>query len=182
MDLQDQGPFVSLLIEHQPTLRAYILSQLPGVPGALDVVQQTNLVLWEKRDSFQLGTNFRAWMYAVARFEILALREKLAQRHVPLLDKDLAELLADDCSPEPVELEARIAALEYCLTKLSAKDRRLVEQRYSSSEPLTTYAAAIGESAGAMRVTLHRIRAALRQCITFRLGLGPGAEAEGGAS
>ena len=160
---------MSLLIEHQPTLRAFILSQLPGAPGSADVIQQTNLILWEKRKSFEIGTNFRAWMYAIARFEILAHRKKLAQRHLPLLDEELAAGLAEECSPEPAELTERISALEHCMGKLSEKDRRLIEQRYVKTEPLTAYAARIGESAAAMRVTLHRIRGALRKCITFRL-------------
>lgn len=169
MDLNKQSEFVGLLIEHQPTLRAFVLSQLPGAPETSDVIQQANLVLWEKRDAFELGTNFRAWMYAVARYEILAHRKRLAQRHLPMLDEELAEYLAESCSPEPEQLDVRMRALELCLDNLSEKERRLVEQRYVKSEPLTEYAAEIGESPAAMRVTLHRVRGVLRKCINFRL-------------
>lgn len=169
MDLQDQVEFVSLLIDHQPTLRAFVFSQLPGAPGSADVVQQTNLILWEKRETFKIGTNFRAWMYKVARYQIISHRRKLAKNHFPLMEKDLAEVLAEECSPDPEDLDIRMELLERCLTRLSKKERRLVEQRYTKEEPLTDYAAKIGESPAAMRVTLNRIRATLRKCINYHL-------------
>mgnify|MGYP000113776971 CR=1 FL=1 len=35
--------------------------KMPGMDGVDDVLQETNVVLWEKRATFEPGTNFRAW-------------------------------------------------------------------------------------------------------------------------
>ena len=42
-------PHVQLLTDHQLAIRAYVGSLLPMVAEADDVIQQTNLVLWNKR-------------------------------------------------------------------------------------------------------------------------------------
>lgn len=62
---------VALLTEHQLPLRHYVQSLLPGDSSAADVTQLTNTTLWQKREEFELGTNFKAWAFAIARYEVL---------------------------------------------------------------------------------------------------------------
>ena len=40
--------FITLLTEHQPVLRGYIRSLLPNASDIQDVLQNTNIVLWER--------------------------------------------------------------------------------------------------------------------------------------
>lgn len=52
--------FIKLLTGHQPSLRAFIVSLLPGSDDIDDILQDTNVVLWEKMDNFsasKLGNN-----------------------------------------------------------------------------------------------------------------------------
>jgi RNA polymerase sigma-70 factor (ECF subfamily) len=51
---------VQLLVTHQSVIRAFVISLLPGVSETDDVIQNTNEILWTKRESFELGTNFKA--------------------------------------------------------------------------------------------------------------------------
>lgn len=86
---------MNLLVSHQPLIRAFVISLLPGLPEAEEVIQNTNQVLWARRDSFTLGTNFKAWALASARFQTMALQQKLhRERRLPL-DDDVMDLLAD---------------------------------------------------------------------------------------
>lgn len=167
-----QREFVRLLTDHQSSLRAYIISLMPGQPGAHDVLQETNIVLWEKREKFELGTNFTAWSFAIARYNVLEHRRKLRRDGRLIFNDDLLDTLAPE--PEetlPSQLEERQAALEVCLGKLSPTDRELINYRYQRGHSVEEYATRSGKSAGALRVTLFRIRAALRKCIHRQIPL-----------
>ncbi len=140
LDPRQQSEFVCLLTEHQAAMQSYIISLMPGASGVSDVVQETNLVLWEKRHKFEMGTNFRAWAFAIARFEVKTHRRKLLKVGVPFLDEALAEQLADESLEEPHEFVERLAALKHCLGRLNEDQRRLVEHRYFKQDTLDAFA------------------------------------------
>ncbi|MCH7228906.1 sigma-70 family RNA polymerase sigma factor [Haloferula sp. A504] len=165
-DLQEQSRFVGLIARHQAALHAYIISLMPGVDGVDDVLQETNLVLWEKRKSFREGTNFKAWACQIARYKVMSHRRRLANFGRPVFDDDLAEMLAAECEAEPEELDVRMEALRKCLGRLRDKERELINHRYFSNDGLEAFAEKRGQSVETLRVTLFRIRAALRKCIT----------------
>jgi RNA polymerase sigma-70 factor (ECF subfamily) len=169
--LKAQAEFVGLIARHQAALHAYIISLMPGVDGVDDVLQETNLVLWEKRRDFRRGSNFRAWACQIARFKVMSHRRKLAQVQRPSFDEDLAEMLAAEWEAEPEELDPRMEALRKCLGRLQDKERKLIEHRYFSDEPLETFARRHQLSVEGLRVTLFRIRAALKKCITGTMNL-----------
>ena len=164
-DAAQQAEFVGQIARHQAALHAYIISLMPGVDGVDDVLQETNVVLWEKRRTFEPGTNFRAWACAIARFKVMGHRRKLAQLGHQLFDDDLTEQLATECEAEPTEFDERLKALEKCLGRLGETERRLIEHRYFSDSQLDEFAAQSGRSVESLRVTLFRIRAALKKCI-----------------
>ena len=56
--------FVKLLTGLQPSLRAFIVSLMPGSPDVQDVLQDVNVVIWEKMDSYESGSDFRAWAHS----------------------------------------------------------------------------------------------------------------------
>ncbi|SHJ59854.1 RNA polymerase sigma-70 factor, ECF subfamily [Rubritalea squalenifaciens DSM 18772] len=168
---EEQREFISLVTQYQPSLRAYIISLMPGMDGAADVLQETNLIIWEKRKSFEIGTNFVAWAYAIARFEVKRHKRQYSKQKskVCTLDDDLAEELAEFCSLVPEETEKRMLALERCLSKLKKEELQLIQQRYGSDLSLKDYADKVGRPFGSLRVTLHRIRSGLRQCVAYQL-------------
>ena len=171
LDVAQQAEFVGQIARHQATLHAYIISLMPGADGVDDVLQETNLVLWEKRKTFEPGTNFRAWACAVARFKAMGHRRKLARLGFQLFDDDLAEQLAVECEAEPEEFDDRLRALNTCLGRLQDKERQLIEHRYFSDSNLDEFAVQSGRSADSLRVSLFRIRAALKKCITGELAI-----------
>jgi RNA polymerase sigma-70 factor, ECF subfamily len=59
--------FRSGLLEVIPNLRAFAISLTHNVDRADDLVQDTILRAWNKRDSFQPGTNLPAWAFTIMR-------------------------------------------------------------------------------------------------------------------
>jgi RNA polymerase sigma-70 factor (ECF subfamily) len=127
-----------------------------------------NIVLWKKRNDFELGTNFGAWARSVAHYKIMEHREKKA-KHEGLLvfSEDLCRQLASDSQDRGAgELESKRHALAFCLTKLSPENRELLKTRYASSNGgIDRVSAETGRSPASIRVTLFRLRAGLRKCI-----------------
>ena len=164
--------FVKLLTDHQSSIRAFVISLLPGAPGVDDVIQETNAVLWTKRAEFELGTNFRAWALTTARFQVMAHCRTLKQRRWVTLDGDVADLLADDFEnlPDPDFIDRRINALQTCIKKVRPEDHELLMQRYWHKTRLQDFAVIHGRSLNGLKVQLFRLRAALKRCIEDQLG------------
>ena len=164
--------FVALLIDHQQIIRSFIITQMPGSPDVRDILQEVNILLWEKMKTFERGTNFGAWACTMARYKVLEHRRREARRNQLLVFNDelSRSLAAGATSREPEDLEEKIRALNDCLGKLSDRHRRLVEARYkASSNTMTQIAAETGRSRESLRVTLSRIRRTLRDCIRKQL-------------
>lgn len=166
--------FVRELTEHQQALRAFVGYLMAGTQDASDVAQEVNLILWEKREQFEIGTNFRAWAFTTARYVVLGHRRRLRKEGLLLLDQDLVEQLADEWQAQPDEHQHKLAILHTCVEKLSDNDQALLRVRYSGHGGVEQMAAQSGQEGSSLRTRLFRLRAALKQCVQREL------EIEGG--
>ncbi len=164
-----EAQFVGQLTAHQVPLLAYVRSLLPGDPAAHDVAQQANATIWAKRSDFKLGTNFKAWAFSVARYEVLNYRKQQAREARLVFSNELEETIATELTEAPDDFQDRHEALKTCLRKLSSKNRDLLLHRYSRNDTLAAYANEVGRSVGSLKVTLHRLRVALLACIERQL-------------
>ncbi len=172
-EIDDKDPmreFVRELTELQKALRVFVGYLMGGASATPDVVQEVNLILWEKREQFEMGTNFRAWAFTTARYVVLGYRRRMRRDGALLFDPDLIERLADEWQVEPDEHERKLAALEHCLEKLPEEDLELVLKRYRSGHGGVEHLASqLGCSSGGLRSRLFRLRAALKQCVRREL-------------
>lgn len=167
---EQEKEFVALLIGHQSLIRAFIISLLPGLPEAEDVIQNTNEVLWTKRESFELGTNFKAWALKTARFQVMALQQKLTRERKAPLDDDVMMMIANQAEDkDATEINRKLQDLNECIHLLQMKDQELVLHRYWKKTKLNDYANATGRSVSALKVALYRVRASLRQCVEHKI-------------
>jgi RNA polymerase sigma-70 factor (ECF subfamily) len=168
----EEAEYVRLLNDHQSMIRAFIISLMPGAPGVDDVIQEANRVLWTKRRDFEVGTNFRGWALSICRFQALAQLKKLRQQRWVSLSDSLAETIAGEMEDELDQAyeERRRDALRSCMAKLRHADRELLLERYWHRARLQDFAVMTGRSAGGLRVTLFRLRTALKRCIEQDLG------------
>jgi RNA polymerase sigma-70 factor (ECF subfamily) len=156
--------FVTQITRIQRQLHAFILSMVWNATEADDVLQQTNLVLWEKSAEFDASRPFLPWAMQFAQWQALAwLKQRQRQRLV--FDDDLAKLLADEAVADERAFEARRNALASCLQKLGPEQRELIARRYEPEASVNALAAAGGVTAKALSDRLRRIRHALLECI-----------------
>lgn len=64
------------ILEHIPSLRAFALSLTRDRTLSDDLVQETIARAWAKIDSFEPGTNMRAWLFTILRNHFYTLRKK----------------------------------------------------------------------------------------------------------
>ena len=161
--------FVTLLTEHQMAMQIYVQSLMPGDSRAKDVAQLANMALWKKKDAFELGTNFKAWAFAVARYEVLNHRKRQARETRLVFSEDLESIIAEELPDRVDGLEKQLIVLKGCLEKLRPKARDLIRYRYFQKGTLKEYAEEVGRSVGGLKVTLHRIRNTLLLCLEKRM-------------
>ncbi|WP_193212200.1 sigma-70 family RNA polymerase sigma factor [Luteolibacter marinus] len=167
--------YLQLVTRYQPALFGYIRSIAPGA-NADDILQETNLVLWEKASTFEPGTNFKAFAFRIAHFKTLeALRS--SKRHSWLqFDSDLLDSIADQQLGQAEAAHddggmSRQTALGNCLGKLSEDDRSLVHCRYTRQQSIREISRSSGRTEGALQQVFFRIRNALRTCVERELSL-----------
>jgi RNA polymerase sigma-70 factor (ECF subfamily) len=154
---------------HQQALLAYLLSIVPNLPDAQDILQDAFLIVSKKANTWTEGTNFLAWGCAIVRYEALHYARSSKKRMLPL-DEDIVELL--HCESPPLDnLDAQIERLKECLKRLSPRSRELIMLRYHTAQLPEQIATRGNWSVNSVRVALTRARQALRECIEQRLAL-----------
>lgn len=156
--------YVKLMTEHQGNLRAFIVSLMPGSPDVPDVLQETNAALWMKRERFEPGTNFLAWAFQMARYEVHRQHDRTKRLGRLTFSANIVSLLADMDAPDESDDEL-LDALDRCLDKLTDTQRELVRERYTPGRSLEQHATETGRSAGSLRIALLRIRELLKTCV-----------------
>lgn len=162
--LRESDEFVRLMTEHQGRLFAYILSLLGDPDAANDVLQETNVVLWRDSREFRLGSNFKAWAFRVAHFQVMAWRQRQIRDRL-VFEDDLIEVLAFAARDADETFEARQKLLTGCLEKLTLPHRELIRRRYAEGTPLKSIAEEHGMTANAVMQSLFRIRQSLMHCV-----------------
>ena len=166
----DSQEFVKELTSHQSAMLAYIRSLAPGAgTGARDLLQEVNITLWQKRETFELGTNFKAWAFQTIRYHMLNHRRRLVSQGWLVFDDDLIDRVAPGFEFEPDELEERHIALRRCLQRLRPQDREILYHRYATRAPLQEFAEKTNRSAGTLKAILFNLRASLKKCIERQL-------------
>lgn len=165
--------FVTELTANQPALQAFIASLMPGDSGTDEVMQRTNITLWRKREDYQSGTNFRAWAFECAKWTMRAYFKEKQRKNWLIVDEELTRAVTERMIERlPKSPDAPQAALRACLERLRPMDRDLVVSHYEEGETLAECSKRCGRSPGTLKVTLFRLRAVLRRCITDRLVMG----------
>jgi RNA polymerase sigma-70 factor (ECF subfamily) len=154
-----------------PGLRAYAASLLPGYDRVDDVVQEASALIWARRAEFVLGTNFAAWAMRFAYFTALAHRRDAIRDGVRVVfSESLVQKVAERAAERAERADVRLEALEKCLAELKPSDSALIQARYGRNTNLTALAAEQRKSPEALHKAISRLRAALRFCVSRRLG------------
>ena len=153
-----------LFVAQAPALRSWLLGLVPEPALADDVVQETFVTALKKFDTFQPGTNFRAWVFAIARYKLLEVCRHHAARAITL-DPAAMEALVGHGDVPPEVPDGRIRSLENCVDKLPQRAREVIELRYFKDLRPPAIAVHMGLTLNSVNVSLSRSRVALRECM-----------------
>jgi RNA polymerase sigma-70 factor, ECF subfamily len=162
------GAFVRQLTGCQSRLYAYVCALLGGSADAGDVLQETNLVLWEKAGAYDPARPFLPWAYKFAHLQVLAHRKRCSRSRL-VLDDLLLERVAEEYHRQDADTERRLAALDGCVEKLPPEQRDLLTRRYAREEAVNDLAAGLGQTPNVVSASLYRIRKALQRCLEAAL-------------
>ncbi|QDV71932.1 sigma-70 family RNA polymerase sigma factor [Botrimarina mediterranea] len=162
-DPPNRGDFVQLLTKAQLGLLRYITTLVGNPEAASNILQNTNLLLWQKADEFEPGTNFDAWATTVAYWQVRAYgRDRKRDRHI--FSDELVVQLADE-TDEGRDMDVTISLLRSCLQSLGDSSRELISMRYNLGLSIQQLSSRLDKSPSAVKGALLRARRALRQCI-----------------
>lgn len=160
--------FVMRLTEAQCDLHAYIAYLVGNRDEAMDVLQETNIVLWRESARYDTDKPFIAWAKAVAYYQALAHLKKKSRDKL-VFDEDLLLLLATVDERRENDMQERLRMLDVCFEKLTAFQQSVMKFRYFHGWPVKRLAKRLNASEAAASMLLTRIRRQLARCIETSL-------------
>lgn len=145
---------------------AYALRRTTGRADAQDVVADTYLVAWRRREEFVHTHEPQAWLYGVA-FRQLSNQRRTQSRHMALLEKANSHELNVQIEPSlTVEAYEEVIAVERGMSTLSERDQEIL--RLAGYEELDhrEIAVAMGINQALVKSVLFRARQRLNRALS----------------
>src|SRR3954464_1264175 len=92
-ETENRKRLVALMTRHQRQIFSYLYTLVPNRSDAEDLLQETSLVICEKFQEFEPGTDFVAWACQIAYWRVRYARQKFARSKV-VFDQDIVEVVA----------------------------------------------------------------------------------------
>lgn len=149
----------------QRPLYAYIRSLVIARDDVEDILQEVNLVLWRKIGEFDGRGPFLTWACHIAYLQVLAYCKRRRRDRRVVLDEAAMNEIARSMAAKVERIDARMEALGACLSKLAPSHRQMILRRYGRGSSVRALAEELDRPADSVRVTLHRIRQTLIDCV-----------------
>jgi len=188
MELDDQATFEALAERHRRELQLHCYRMVGSLEESEDLVQETFLRAWRRRETFEGRSTARAWLYRIATnacLDALSRRPRKPQGgEVLWLQPYPDELLEGIAEPgaEPdaavVEKETIELAFMVAIQHLAPRPRAALILRDVLGWSAKETAALLGTSVAAVNSALQRARAGLKERLPERrLEWAPGSDA-----
>jgi RNA polymerase sigma-70 factor (ECF subfamily) len=174
----DDGEFAERAEQHRHELRVHCYRMLGSFTDAEDLVQETLLRAWRKRESVEGPATFRAWLYRIATNACLdALASPARVREIaaapapmaeitwlePFPDRLLDDRLLDDPGAAAVERETIELAFLAAIQHLPPRQRAVLIMRDVLGWPAPQTAEMLEMSVASVKSALQRGRGTLRE-------------------
>ncbi|RZT58216.1 RNA polymerase sigma-70 factor (ECF subfamily) [Microcella alkaliphila] len=150
----ESDPFVAVYSEYLRPISAYLARRVDR-DQVEDLAADVFAIAWRKRDSVTPGEEL-PWLYRIASFTVANHRRRLASR-----TSLLARLTTQDSAPSAEDIVVADAALADAWRQLSARDREILALGVVEGLGAQDVGIALGISANAASIRLHRARARL---------------------
>jgi RNA polymerase sigma-70 factor (ECF subfamily) len=156
--------FIGLLARQERRLTAYVATLVPNWADVDDILQATKLKLWEQFGQYDPTGDFGAWARKIAFYQVLTYRKKLG-RDRSRFSPETLDLLAEELAAASEEADARRAALDGCLNKLTMVGRQLLWHFYGGEDTVKDMALKLGRSVRGTQRAVAKLRGDLQECI-----------------
>ncbi|NRA40476.1 MAG: RNA polymerase sigma factor [Planctomycetes bacterium] len=165
-DIMDEHQFSEECESRRRSLMAYAYTCCNNVHLAEDIVQDTLLIAFNKRESYFAESDFGAWLIAIARNVWFKERDKrrIRDKHMPFIQEHAAQIF-NNANYNDNKWENEEAALNSCLQKLSDVDQELISRHFQQEEKYQDIAGKLGKTLSWVKVRMHRSRKALLECV-----------------
>ena len=162
--------FMRLFLENEHEVLRYVLSLVPNLADARDIVQETAVSLWKRFDAYDPEQPFAPW---ACRFSLNKIRHhwRREKRRQQLFDEETLDFLAARRQELGEVLDYRRDHLRECLCKMPEKSRTLLTGYYFREMTVEELSEETGRTVEAIYKALQRIRKGLSSCITQRMGI-----------
>lgn len=173
MEATARDRLIKAAFKYHDALRVYAFGVLGDWALAEDVVQDAFIVVMNQWSDFQAGTSLWMWVRQIVRNKALEARRSRS-RHLPLPEAALLDRIGatldryfDERSADL--LRQKRDALEKCMSRLDARSLHLLAGFYAREQSCEVLAARQGRTVNAVRITLHRLRKQLQECVSRRM-------------
>jgi RNA polymerase sigma-70 factor, ECF subfamily len=154
----ERDPFVAVYTQHLGAVSAYLARRVDR--GAVDdLAADVFAIAWRKRDKVATGEEL-PWLYRIASYVVSNHRRQLASR-----TSVLARLTAHDSAPSAEDIVVADRALAEAWRALSARDREVLALGVVEGLGASEVGTALGISANAASIRLHRARTRLSELL-----------------
>lgn len=168
----ESNEFEVVVRRFEMPLRAWVaMHATPGI-DVDEVFQRTMVEAFKHLDEYLLGTNFAAWLFTIARFQLqgeMTRMRRIADYHSRLAPEFLRRELERRIEAATEMDTRRLAYLKECLGKVGEHLRRFVTWRYEEEISLQEMAVRSGRSVPAVKKQLWKLRRTLQECIESRM-------------
>jgi RNA polymerase sigma-70 factor (ECF subfamily) len=162
-EILKKSHFFGLYNSVQSRIYAYLLTIVHSRDDAEEVLQETAIILWEKFDTYQLGTNFGVWAVQIARFKALEYLRKHKSRM--FFDEAFYNAISDQAEESSSDVDGRSEALRFCIKKIPENNLKLLAMRYKKDISIKRISQLTGRSANGLYQSFSKILSALRNCM-----------------
>lgn len=162
--------FIQELTQAQLDLRLYVVTLVGDAHDAADVLQETNLELWKKADTYDPTRPFLPWAKALAWYQVLKYRTYKKRERV-VFSETVLNAMAETMQTGQDSAGVMLEALEGCVKKLTESQRAYLSAKYAERKTVAEMAGLFRHSTTAVVSLLYRLRNLLHECVekTVRL-------------
>lgn len=147
-------PFVAVYTQHLPAVSRYLARRVDR-SDIDDLAADVFAIAWRKRDSVAAGEEL-PWLYRIAAYQVANHRRRLAARA-----SALGLLSVPDSAPSAESLVTADAELARAWAAIGPREREVLALVVLDDLPVSAVAVALGVSANAVSIRLHRAKKAL---------------------
>jgi RNA polymerase sigma-70 factor, ECF subfamily len=175
IQIDDRTAFEALATRHRRELQLHCYRMLGSLEESEDMVQETFLRAWRRRETYAGRSTVRAWLYRIATNACLDALQRRPLRpqggEVPWLQPYPDDLLAEpEAEPEAVVVAKETVELAFmvAIQHLPPKTRAVLILRDVLDWPAKDTAALLETSVAAVNSALQRARAGLKEHLPER--------------